>query len=86
MLVLDEVKPLLLLKCGLEVACPSNQAGLALLADAAAKDRFYENELVAVDEVLDLVLGRTRSEYFGCGKVHVLEQRRTIKHPGDVHL
>src|SRR5262245_65137153 len=84
-LVLDEIKPLLLLERGLEVARTADQAGLALLADAAAKYRLYENELMAIDEVLDLILCRLRSEYFGCGKVHVLEQRRPIKHAGDVH-
>jgi hypothetical protein len=84
-LMLDEIKPLLLLERGLEVARAADQAGLALLADAAAKYRLYKNELMAVDEALDLVLCRLRSEHFGCGKVHVLEQRRPIKHTGDVH-
>src|SRR5262249_28051832 len=84
-LVFDEVKPLLLFERGLEVARAADQAGLALLADAAAKYRLYENELMAVDEALDLLLCSLRSEHFGCGKVHVLEQRRTIKHSGNVH-
>ena len=84
--MLDEVQPFLFPQRGLEVARPADQTGLALLADAAPKQRLDEDELVAVDQALDLVLRCAGSEHFGGGEIHMLEKLRTIQHPGNLHL
>ena len=84
-LMLGEVQPLLLRQCGLEVARAAEQAGLALLADAALEHGLDEDFPVAVDQGLDLFFAGGRSEDFGGRKADELQQAGAVKHAGDVH-
>jgi hypothetical protein len=54
--VLDEIEPLLLRESGLQVGGAAEEAGFALLADAALEHRLDEHAAVAVDERPDLFL------------------------------
>ncbi len=83
--MLDEIKPLLLLQCGLEIARLADQPGLALLADAALEHRLDEDQLVAIDQPLDLVFRCGWAEHFGGGKIDMLEELRAVEHSGDLH-
>jgi hypothetical protein len=56
--MLDEIKALFLGQRGPQISRLADQAGLAFLAYTAFEQRFDEDELVAVDEVLDLIFGR----------------------------
>jgi maleylacetoacetate isomerase len=58
MAVLDEIEALLLGKRAPQIGRLADQAGLAFLPHASLEQRFDEDELVAVDEVLDLIFGR----------------------------
>ena len=79
--VLGEEQPLLLADRGLEVACPADEAGLALLADATAEHRLDEDLPVPVEEPLDLVLARAWTQHLGHRKADMPEQRRAIEQP-----
>ncbi len=83
--VLDEIEPLLLLQRRLEIARLADQPGLALLADAALEHRLDEDQLVAVDQALDLVLRRAGPEHFGGREIDMLEKLRAVQHSGDLH-
>ena len=83
--MLDEIQPFLFLQRGLEVRRLADQAGLALLADAAAKQRLDEDELMPVDQALNLILGRARPQNLGSGELDIVEQSRPVQHSGDLH-
>jgi len=54
--MLGEIKALLLRQGRLEIARFADQPGLALLADTTFEQRFDEDELMPIDEILDLAL------------------------------
>ena len=83
--MLDEIQPFLLFQRGLEVGRLADQAGLALLADAAAKQRLDEDQLVPVDQALNLILGCARPQNLGSGELDMFEQPRSVQHSGDLH-
>lgn len=83
--VFDKIQPLLLLERRLEIGRLADEAGLALLADAASEQRLDEDELVPIDQALDLVFGRTRTQDLGRRKLDMLEQSSSIQHSGDLH-
>ena len=61
--VFGEIQALLFGQRRLQVLGAADQAGLALLADAALEDRLDEDRAAAVDQVLDLVIAGFRSEH-----------------------
>jgi len=83
--VFGEVQALLLGKRGLEIAGPADQIGLALLADAAAEQRLDEDQAVAADQVLDLVLARVRPQHLRGRESDMAEQPRSVEHAGQLH-
>ena len=83
--MLDEIEPLLLLQRGLEVGRAPEQAGLALLADAALEHRLDEHRAVAVDQALDLVFAGVGAENFRRRKARELQQLGAVKHACDLH-
>jgi hypothetical protein len=62
--VFDEVEALLLLERGLQVLRAAQQAGFALLADAALEHRFDEDLAMAVDQRLDRLFARVGTQHF----------------------
>ena len=83
--MLGEIQAFFLRKGGAQIAGLADQPRLALLADAAAKDRFDEQQAVTVDHRLDLVFGRIGSKHFGRGKADMGQQPRTREHSGHLH-
>src|SRR5437870_2748787 len=84
--VLDEVEPLLLLERGLQVLGTAQQARLAFLADAPFEDGFDEHRAVALDERLDLLFARIRSQHLGRRKADELQHPGAIQHACDLHV
>ncbi len=76
--VLGEIEALFLLQRRLQVLGAPDEAGLALLADAAAENRLDENFAALGDEVLDLLLASFRAEHSRGRKVHDLQELRSI--------
>jgi hypothetical protein len=85
MAVLDEIEALLLGKRAPQIGSLADQAGLAFLPHASLEQRFDEDELVAVDEVLDLIFGRAWAQDFRRWKIDVRQHARAVEHSGDVH-
>src|SRR5271165_7614176 len=85
MAVLDEEQPLTFGKCGAQIRRLADQAGLALLADAALEDRLDEDELVPVEHVLDLGLARGRAQDFGDRKLDVPQERCAVEKTCELH-
>jgi hypothetical protein len=83
--MLRKIATLFFRQCCLEIAGLADQAGLALLANAALEQRLDENELMLVDQALDFILGCPGTQYFRAGKFHVLQQRCPIKHACNIH-
>ena len=81
-----EIQALLLLQCRLEVSGLADQAGLSLLADAALEQWLDEDQLVASDETLDVVLTCVRSQHLGAWKIDVTEKLRPVQHSGKIHF
>ena len=84
--VLDEVEPLLLLERRLQVGGPTEQPGLALLADAALEHRLDEDAAVAVDERPDLFLAGVGAEDLRGREPGELKQLGSMEHACDLHL
>ena len=84
-LVLGEVQAFLLGQRGLQVLRAAEQAGLALLADAALEYRLDEDQAVLVDQRLDLLLAGVGAEHFGGGEAREFEQTRAVQHSGNLH-
>ena len=84
--MLDEEQSLAFGEGGAQVGRFADQPGLALLADAALEHRFDEDELVPIDKVLDLSLGRGGTEDLGDRKIDMPQQRRAVKKAGEFHL
>src|SRR5262249_1792940 len=73
--VMFREKQALFLRQGrLEITRLANQPGLALLADTTFEQRFDEDELMPIDEILGLRSRLLRAEDFGGRKVHVSQQ------------
>ena len=83
--MLDEEQSLAFGEGGAQVGRFADQPGLALLADAALEHRLDEDELVPIDEVLDLSLGRGGTEDLGDRKIDVPHKRRAVKKAGELH-
>ena len=83
--VLDEVKALLLVEGGLQIGSAADEPGLALFADAAFEDGFYEHRPVLLDEGLDVLLAGVWAEHFGGRIAGELQQLCAVAHAGDFH-
>jgi hypothetical protein len=57
----------------------ADQAGLAVLAHAAAKHRLDEDLAMALDQLLDLALGRIGAEHLGGRKLRSVAYRKTFQ-------
>ena len=69
--VLTEIEPLLLGQRLLQRPRFTDQPGLAFLANTAAEHGLDEDEAMPVDQSLDGVLGRVRSEHLGRREIDV---------------
>ena len=69
--MLDKVESFLFGQRRSQIGGLADQAGLALLANAAPEHRLDEDDFVAADQVLNLVLARIRTQHFRGGEIHV---------------